>query len=523
MSAPAVLRPEPKLLYAPSDDLKIRLNIDHAFRNENCCAAPYLINGPTSALITALAGTVFTPADPSRLQVAVNTPFRNKIDETGGSAQVDWSRDGVTVTSITSYRDWRALQLGDADYSDVDILNQSVRDQNKLFTQELRLNGTAGPVDWLVGAYYFDEQVARQRSVTFGTQTGAYFAALAKRPTIAALYLVGGGSVSERYAQSAKGLSFFTHDIIKITDLLKLTLGLRYSTEDKKGSGAFVANSPACVPLAGTSLAIQCPRPDYQAKRSDSRWTGTAQLSYQLRRDVLGYVSYASGFKAGGINLDRDATLTSTTFLPETVDSYEIGLKSRIPSIGLTVNVAAFLADYSNFQLNVFNGIGFTVSNAAGVRSKGVEIETSLRPIRGLDISAAATYNVARYTDATADATLRGKQITSAPEWTVNGAVSYEYDRGNIHPFGSVGASYRSSVNTGSALLPQMVERAVTIVNGRVGIRLASDKIELSLFANNLFDIRYSEIIFSSVAQTGSFNAFPAEPRIFGGAVAVRF
>ena len=210
------------------------------------------------------------------------TPGRSYEGETedyGISAEINWDFGNVTLTSITGYREYANSQGSDTDYTTVDILyrapteNALARDF-ETFTQELRLTGEAfdGKLDWLIGAYYANEELQVRDNLRFGTQYGNFVAcriAIAINPAlvnpgasnclganVAALdgTLTGSpafgaatpailaginnlasisdlGTVSEVYNQTSENFAFFTHNIFAITDTLDLTLGFVIQTK----------------------------------------------------------------------------------------------------------------------------------------------------------------------------------------------------------------------------------------------------------------------------------------------------
>ena len=276
----------------------------------------------------------------------------------------------------------------------------------------------------------------------------------------------------------------------------------------------------------GTGLAFLCPVPDFDIKRSEHKVTGTANISYRWNDAMMSYVSYSRGYKAGGINLDRSAGLTQFEFKPETVDSVEGGVKSTFADGRVKFNLTAFYSDFKNFQLNTFTGNGFVISNEAGVKSKGVELETSVHPLHGLLLSGAISFNHAQFSKSTAKPNLAGKQLTNAPKWTLNGTIAYRrpiLPGSQITGFSRLSVRYITKVNTGSDLAPQKVQKGYALVNIRVGIRTAENGWELAGWANNLFDTNYSQIIFATPIQPGSFSTFIGMPRTYGVSLTARF
>lgn len=228
------------------------------------------------------------------------------------------------------------------------------------------------------------------------------------------------GSTNERYNQNSRNWALFTHNIIHVTDQIDLTLGLRYTNERKRFDASFGNDNTVCTTLqtnltsalanpnataralAGALIGLACQGNStaelngvsINSRRSEDEFTGTGILSYRPNDDLLFYLSYARGYKAGGFNLDRSALkppifvvggVPTTTFAaaggaqalvgnlqfdPELVDAYEFGVKYATGP--LTVSAALFRQDFRNFQLNTFNGSVFLVQTVNGCGGAGL-------------------------------------------------------------------------------------------------------------------------------------------------------
>ncbi|MDG5750533.1 TonB-dependent receptor [Qipengyuania sp. XHP0211] len=406
------------------------------------------------------------------------------------------------------------------------------------------------------------------------------------------------GSTGDVYNQTSENFAVFTHNIFHITDRLDLTLGLRYTNETKDFDAAFSNDNVICpqnrallsgllaTPLAGLAgglISLSCQGNSTSEldgvtlsdTRDEDELTGTAILSYKPTDDLLVYGSYSKGYKAGGFNLDRSAlavpvafnvdTLdpTALQFDAETVDAYEIGLKYAARKWGFSL--AAFRQEFSNFQLNTFNGSVYLVQNlngcdndlgggdrdgdpatgacatdnvAPGVIAQGVEFETSLSPIRDLTMTMGITYSDTSYEDnlvgtddgAPLDPALRllpGDNMSNAPEVTATASLSWTPPIGNSGLSGLffVNARTTGDYNTGSDLLYGKEQDSYTLVNGRIGITGPDRAWGVEVWANNLFDVDYTQVAFNTpfVAPQQTYSAFLAEPRTYGITVRAGF
>lgn len=665
-----------KLRWTPDASFTATLIADYQRRNEDCCGGIYyiardlksstpgvgggsLIASPSSiaALIratpSAVSGAQSLVIDNGARAVAL-TPgqtFQSAVQDGGVSLTLEKHLDsGVTLTSITAWRTNRFTRAQDADFSSLDLLdrpadgNGYVRYRN--VSQELRARGHAfgGRLDWLVGGYLGLERLTLADNMAYGADydafasartglSGGNFATFARYgfahlnafanafggPALAAQVQdvpITGTGEQDLYHQHDRNIALFTHEIVKLTDRLSLTVGAR-TTWDRKtldaslGStsncGVYVANiarlralgtpqalalaNSVLAPLAGYPCNINSVAGAYSTAGREHNWSGTAALSYRIAEGMLAYASWSRGYKAGGFNLDRAALFNSAAlsqlpfsslaFKPETVEAIEIGAKAhRGP---LTLELTLFRQLFRNFQLNTYTGTNFIVSNVvgcrtslgttdsdaiagnsacadptAGVLSKGVEIEGSLRPAQDVTLAAGFTYADTRYRKDIAGSPdaltgnnslptvlflLPGSRLSNAPAYTATGSVSWTprlTDR--LRALIYADARWQSRFNTGSDLLPEKEQAAFATINARIG--LTSGRWTVELWAQNLFDTRYKQVVFSEPLQGGGsgglpgtsaavtafgtsstqvFGAFLGEPRTWGATLRWQF
>lgn len=373
------------------------------------------------------------------------------------------------------------------------------------------------------------------------------------------------------WKQKSDNWALFTHDILSITPTVDLTLGARYTHEKKTLAGAMTDNLLLCSFYSAAIPSLQtlpCVIPTVgpaglalNDSRTEDKLSGTAVLSWKPTPQLLTYVSYSRGYKAGGFNLDRSAlhrvngngaVCTSALqpgcagyaasgadlqFKPETNDAFEVGLKYNGP--GFDLNIAVFRELFRDFQLNTFNGLFFIVENInackadlggadtdtssatgactagtkAGVKSQGVEIEAFTRPMRYLDLNAGVTYADTKYRHNLVGADgkplndylwqLPGRRISNSNLWTITGAVAW------TPPIGGTGLSalvyadarYMSDFNTGSDLDIEKTQGAFTVVNGRLGIRGPNNGWSVEVWAQNLFNEKFEQVAFDAPIQ----------------------
>ncbi|HEX2558605.1 TonB-dependent receptor [Phenylobacterium sp.] len=556
-----------QLLWRASETLTLRFLADFTQRDEHCCLNVITIPGPTAAIIDALAADegLLRPADPFRRLAHANRESNQQIEDKGLSLQADWEiSDDITLTSITAWRDWLNRQANDIDFSSADIWYRPEDGRTfsefEVFSQELRVAGVAGPLDWMVGGFFSDERLKTSAFTPYGTSYETYFSLLLSQgasPTaVSALtglpagtnYRPGEGAY-DRFDHESRGWALFTNNTWHVSEALEVTFGLRYTSDTKDVFAQYRNTAPgaACAaaivrPIPAAARAALCApgsdpafdNADTRQERTEERLGGTVKVSYRFNPDLMAYVSYASSHKSGGFNLDRarfapGVINPDTSFPAETVDAYEVGAKSQLFDNALILNAAAFHQTFENFQLNTFTGISFVVASIPEVTSKGVDLDAVWRtPIHGLTFTGGATYAVTQYGDFVPGAgvgpRLPGSRLSYAPLWSVSWSGAYEREMGsNLKLRASLSGRYTSAYNTGSNLDPLKIQKELTLWNGRIGVGAADDRWTLELFAQNLTDEDYYQVVVDQPLQSGTFAAFLGAPRTWGVTLRSRF
>lgn len=590
-----------QVLFTPSSVFDVNVIADYTKRTENCCAAVQIYEGATAAIIRAMdpaslgpthggvaPGSQAIPGQFDRIAYS-NRDTTQNIEDQGISAEANWKTNwlgGANLTSITAVRDWKRTGQTDPDYTSVDILFYDTNNQNsdfKQFSQELRLAGKTDKVDWLIGAFYAKEDLKQNVALRYGTAFETYGSLLfsgGTNPTLIGTLLgrapgttfVAGQGQLDHYDQKEDSFAIFTNNTFHLTDKLEFTQGLRYTREHKtldtlynntdNGLGCSTLRSRLGAAGAGAG-ALLCATfanpnfnnlPDHQS-RTENEFTGTVKLSYRWSPQVLTYGSYAHGYKAGGFNLDRLALpyasgltpVLDTSFAPEFVDSYELGIKNTLFNRRLLLNATAFYQKYTGFQLNAFNGTVFTVTSIPEVTSKGVDADFVWFPMKGLTIQGGVTYADTMYplSDASvlgprctsitygAVATagtpagcslLPGSRLSLAPLWSGSASATYEWPLwADLMGRANVSVKSNSKYNTGSDLNPVKVQGNYSVVNARFGIGPRNQRWSAEVWAQNLFDQNYYQVAFDATVQSGTYNAFLGQPRTYGVTLRARF
>lgn len=441
------------------------------------------------------------------------------------------------------------LPLGGA-YTNGDATFNSPRDHLKQITEELQLQGKAlgNHLNFVVGGFYLDAKPAS----TWGSTALNYCPALFTGLCAPSFSATGVGNKSKAlYAQGTLDLGALLPSLEK----LRITAGYRYTWDTIKGFAygyVFTAPEPGnvtcnsdgrSVPFA--SAPTECLVTDTLKSKAP---TWTLGVDYKPMRDVLVYAKVTRGYKSGGFNTFSVRPETRT-FAPEKLTTYEAGFKSdwRIGSVPFRLNGTYYYSDYKNIQrpagdFNNVTGANGALVLPATATIQGFEVETSIRPIQGVEFGANVSHTDAEYK--------RFTQVVLAPSgapacngsvpqggvadyscnrfqfvtpWIVNANASFDLplrnDLGNLTLF--VNYSHVSSQNT-SPLVPASIEPGVLIsgygtLGGSLGWRnIAGSGVDASLFATNITNKRFR------VSNSGVFQSLLVwselygEPRMFG-------
>jgi outer membrane receptor protein involved in Fe transport len=232
-----------QLLIEPTADFKIRMIADYGRIDEVCCQVSTLVAGPSAPAVFAVGGALDTNF--FSYNTFLSQVPRNTVDNYGGSVQADWNFGNLSLTSITAYRELKNFLDQDVDFTSADVVSE-VRDQEvTTFTQELRLaSDFDGPINFLLGGFYFDESISQDSRLTTGADTRAFFSLLAGNPLVfngveQALGLPQnsifspGPLTAEQFAMDNKSWSVFGTVDFEPADGLVFTAGFNY-TDDRK-------------------------------------------------------------------------------------------------------------------------------------------------------------------------------------------------------------------------------------------------------------------------------------------------
>ena len=446
----------------------------------------------------------------------------SKFEGWGVSAQINWElSDRLQLTSITAYRAYEASYASDPDLSPLSLNGQAGSYDFWSFSQELRLNGSIGDndlIEYTLGGYYIDQRTMNS-------------------PLVEIRYVPWPGQFQQNDPVDADSKAVFGQVLIHPTDDLTLIGGIRYTEESKRYE--FYRRTVSGLPHP--FLPFDGEVGVYKGDRIDWR----VGLQYQLSDDIMAYGQVSTGFKGGGINPRPFTQWQVVPFEPETLTSYEVGLKTDLFDRMLRLNLAAFYSDYKNIQMTLLscpqfsdpdttdddNGPCAATANAGDGRIQGLELEATLNPVEGFSIDGSVSYTDFKYKSinprAGGPGNPNGPQLDDTtpytPEWKWSIGAQYRIDlgsSGSLTP--RIDASYQSDAYSNPANSVYELIPAQTVANARVTWRNAGGDLDIALEVTNLFDEYYTVTAYDS-SNAGFATMQPGRPREWAVSVKKRF
>ncbi|MFM2372113.1 MAG: hypothetical protein RIS85_1835 [Pseudomonadota bacterium] len=505
-----------RLELTPADGVKIDLIGSHSISESNGFARTFRAV-PTGAAIfgTPLTSSLvgITPGE-DNYSVRLDKPLFNKSKQTTVSGRASFDLGFADLVSVTSYQDWRFQFNEDFDYTNATVLGipggivAGSTYHATQFAQELRLvSPSTGDFSYVLGLFYSDGKT--DRSFERGP-SGPVVAKWASR------------SSTQSYAAFGQA----TYDLSETTHI---DAGLRFNHEKIAATFQNLV-TPATPPANNATCLTTC-----VGEATDSVVTWKTSLRQDLSDAVMVYGSFARGYKGQGFDISTgfNPRRAANPVRPETSDAFEIGLKSRFLDNKVQLNIAAFLSNFRDFQaqsgqLLPDNTVLLTLNNVGRVRTRGVEVELTARPVPALTFDTAFSFVDAKivefpgaqcYTGQTTGCVdldgagpstvtgqnLAGKRLPNAPRFKFNFGANYDIALPSLpfDAFVQADFTYQSKVNFDLLGNPATFQSGYGLVNGSIGID-QNDRggLRVALFVNNLLDKRYASNV--SIASGGS-------------------
>jgi iron complex outermembrane receptor protein len=542
-----------QLLYAPSKDFSARFIVDYGHINQACCvnlfegvATQYANGAPVANnYLQRMARLGFFPPTsgaPNNYTTAQVGYQQTAQESFGAAAIVDYTFNGFDLNSVASYRGWDFHPNNRSNYGWPELnTNSNGHVNEKSVTEDLKISSPKGQkVEASVGVWFLWEQLYDWGLTTYGQNAGAFYGS----PT-----LIAGNAALSRTLNNefynylgrqsydnpeTKNVAPYAQAVLHATTELDITGGLRYSLYDKASIFRQYQFSTQQFPAAYQALFTKTilgavnpatgqfvngfigPNTQYTANTNNGFLSALASASYKFAPDVMGYVTFSRGGRDGGPNPSANLPAgVPTTVNPETLDNYEVGLKSEWLDNRLLANVALFAMVDHNYitQLSVLQSGGNTVSylaNADSAISRGVEADIRYKPIDDLTTYLSAAYDDAFYGSfnnspcpfeitSQPNCNFTGQRLSLVPRWAAAGGFEYSYHLGQPLDFvpkplvAYVGADFTFQTSTFSNTDNSIysVIPAYALINAHAGVKFEDASWDLSTFVNNAANFHY--------------------------------
>ena len=557
-----------KLEWEATPNLTFLLAGEYKKTDADCCASTLI------SIVNPVLQQVVGPIDASRKNRTINEDtdtYANSKSQTY-SLQADWDLGAASITSITAYQKYdlevnqpidrinatSPLYLGTAAFAPYTFWNQNhgIVDLSA-WSQELRIaNNGKSDLNYVVGAFYMHSDILRP----FDRRRARCTAGIVGQPC--ATTNIVWQSAESRIRLKQDSIAAFGQADYLIVGGLRAIGGIRVQYE--KGTNSGTRTAPI---VAGDNVFPGNASTSGSFSAHDTAVTGKAGLQYEFSRDAQVYATYTRGYKGLGYEMEISANLANQSAIqPEHVNAYEIGFKGSTSDRTLTFSAALFQADYSNLQVQANRSdpttgvIQFVTTNAGSSRSRGFEIEATMRPSDSFSVNAGVTYAQSRINidglncplqlqaaapvmtgtpinvcyrtapGATPQQNLRDRPLQASPDWRITLSPRYDYEGDKFSAFAQLGVNFTSAQYFTSELDPLTRQPSYTLVDATVGVATPDKRYSLSVFVKNLFDTNYlTSIGHNSLMSTtanpydlvGTYNKDSS--RYFGATFGARF
>jgi iron complex outermembrane receptor protein len=545
-----------QLSYQPTEGMSFLLNLNGWIDKSDTQAPQYIALQPQNPIISdKLAQAELSQERPRVADWSPGLPFRdNRMWQSSLRADIDVS-DNVTLTSLTSYVDYRQRQGDEGDGLPINVLDLRTNEgQIESFSQEIRFSSSEeGSLYWVVGANY-DRSSVDQRTNVFFPDT-SFNATLSP---ITGYFITNSDNTSD---QDMENYAAFASVEYEMNRVITLKGGVRYTKAEREGSicsseitgspidtGAFffdIALAGAfgsfeagdCYAINNLSESVNGVVPGapgrYVDKLDEDNVSWRIGVDANAADNLLLYANVAEGYKAGSFpQVSASAFLQYVPVTQESVISYEAGLKSGLFEQTVQFNLAAFYYDYTDKQLRsktidpVFGTLDI-LQNIPESRVRGLELEVQAQPLQGLTLSAAFTYldaEIEKFVGINASglaADFAGSRVPFTPEYQGVVSVDYEFPlTGSL--VAALGASLNARSDTvsvvGGDTNPDNVSPSDFKVFGiksyetldlRASLYGQNEKWGLSIWGRNVTDSYYWNNVVTGFDQVARYAAPP--------------
>ncbi|MCB4862023.1 TonB-dependent receptor [Sphingobium sp. PNB] len=577
-----------QLLFKPTDNFSLTLSGDYSKQDPECCGTVFVRVGRTQRVLTrqydalaAAQGYVVPSRNPYDRLTDLDSTLNagNKIG--GVSARIKWDVGPGTLTSVTAWRFWDWKPENDRDFTGLSVVSKSQNpSQQDQYSQEFRYNYESQKIDFVVGLFGFKQRIDTQGTEQQGANATKWSLAPSTDPNnVYNRNVLNGLTATNTQWLKSTSAALFGQLSWKVTDTLTIQPGARINYDKKSGFYERIVTDGAGVVVDCTALPLSSVRSAqcgvYQGQRtnpSDSAWNFTYDfnVNYKVAPDILAYATYAKSFKTLGINQNGLPLNSSTnlpdysvgTVKPESVNHFEIGLKTQFWDRRATFNLTAFRTDIKNFQATVNGGQFGTVrgylANADKVRSQGIEADFKVVVSDRFTAYANGAYTDAKYkkfanapcppelsggtsqpTNQPADYSnagvpntlspracdISGERLPGVSKWAFSYGAEYNIPVTLLDKDGQlylgVDGNYRSHWNSNASPSIYTEVKGYALTNFRAGFR--GEGFDIFGWVRNAFDVNYIENLQVAPGNTGLIAGQPGDPQTWGGTIKFSF
>ncbi len=522
-----------KLLFEPNDNWRVKIQAERYHNDEVEAGGGFPTGGFVGPdTLGQFRGDIPSPTDSGYVD-ADGSVFTGAFDFDGlfereenvVFADVSYTYDNLTFTSITSYADLEISYAEDNDLTPVDIAIFRQNTEQDTFTQEFRVNADYERTRLTGGFYYLkiDGEYFQNYQIN---NLGNFNQILAPIPI---LLLPVGLNQAANYELETNSWSIYAQGEYDLTDQITITGGIRY-TKDKKDYAYLntcenlIPQAPACPPggfdpttIAGAGLI--------EDDHDESGVSARIQIDYRATEDWLLFASYNRGYKAFNYNAGfaGAAPLDGVRFDGETLNAYEIGSKLDFWDARARFNVSGFYYDYSDYQAFDQRGTSFVLSNSDAT-IYGADAELTVTPGHGLNFLFGLAYVDTEVEDIPIGGMLFDTEAPQAPELTFNVAASktWEFQQGSIRV--GMDANYTDDYFSQLNNAPVTAAGDHWLVNGQVFFTSADERWEAGVIVRNILDDERLVYAFDiTFPGNGLVEQVYGPPRWVVGQVRIRF
>lgn len=528
-----------QLLFKPNEDFNLRWIGDYNEEDSSAGTRVLYNTGPTingvNLYESRASAAGATLVNGRHRKVNLDNDQHVTVHQGGTSVEANWTLPSdFTLTSVSSYRFWNFTPRNDDGLNVPASYNAGVSVEDKQYSQEFRLASPKGEFfDYVVGAYYFGSDLDNKSFSYYGPQADIWNGTPAG--SLANVTSVGNGHIQ------TDSFALFAQGTWHLSERLDFTAGVRGTYEEKNASVG--RNAPVGgVAVAGAAANARRGRAGVydsgDLNQYSSSPSGLLNLSYRITDDVLGYATLSHGEKSGGVNLAVGSAPTagadSLLIGTERANNAELGFKSTLWDRRLQLNANVFWTQVNAYQTNAYDAANRVqyLTNAGSVRSRGIEFESTLVPLRGLTLNFNGSYNDVSYLSykdapcppevsqapgAPASCDLSGHQVVGASKWIGNANGEYKWNLANgFEPYVTGSYAFRSKAvgtveDSDYGQIP-----SYAVVNLSTGLRgdFNQGQWDVSLWLKNAFDKTYYTTLWTG--GNGGYEGLLGTPRTLG-------